>query len=188
MFQSGRPATQLDTTVEREKKKERETMFIHSTSFGSLPWPLPRYLSCESESQSECNEVWPFRDFVHGKVTVGNVCDLFVPPFRFWNQVEWKKKNRGKKNNNDVLCETLSSLSDFRRTRHFQGLKRRESEANLDLLLSSGRLFQLLMGAGRVWPLPTPVTPPTPLPTCVPFVWEWRPVVKKQKKKKKQKN
>ena len=32
-------------------------MFIHSTSFGSLPWPLPRYLSCESESQSQCNEV-----------------------------------------------------------------------------------------------------------------------------------
>ncbi len=47
-----------------------------------------------------------------------------------------------------ILCETLSNLSDFRRTRHFHGLKRRESEANLDLLRSSGRLFQLLMGVG----------------------------------------
>jgi hypothetical protein len=61
-----------------------------------------------------------------------------------------EEEKEREKNNNDVLCETLSSLSDFRRTRHFQGLKRRESEANLDLLLSSGRLFQLLMGAGRV--------------------------------------
>lgn len=77
----------------------------------------------------------------------------------------------------NILCETLSNLSDFRRTRHFHGLNRRESEANLDLLLSSGKLFQLVMGAGSVWPLPMPVTPPTPPPTCVPLLWEWRPIV-----------
>jgi hypothetical protein len=74
------------------------------------------------------------------------VC-LFVIFLSRSNQVEEEEEEKDKQ---DVLCETLSSLSDFRRTRHFQGLKRRESEANLDLLLSSGKLFQLLMGAGSV--------------------------------------
>lgn len=46
--------------------------------------------------------------------------------------------------------ETLSSLSDLRRTRHFHGLKILDKEANLDLLRSSGKLFQLLMGADVV--------------------------------------
>lgn len=52
--------------------------------------------------------------------------------------------------------ETLSSLSDLRRTRHFHGLKRRESEANFDLDRSSGKLFQLLIVApvGVFGPLP----------------------------------
>lgn len=49
------------------------------------------------------------------------------------------------------VLETVSSLSDLRRTRHFHGLKRRVSEANLDLR-SAGRLFQLLIGVDSVAP------------------------------------
>lgn len=62
-------------------------------------------------------------------------------------------------------CETLSSLSDLRRTRHFHGLKRRVKEANLDFRFSNGKLFgQLLSG------VPEPVGPTTPLPPIPPGV------------------
>jgi len=60
------------------------------------------------------------------------------------------------------VLETVSNLSDLRRTRHFHGLKRRVSDANLDLRCA-GKLFQLLIGVDSVVgvpPAPTPLLPP----------------------------
>lgn len=96
----------------------------------------------------------------------------------------------------NLHCETLSSLSDlWRRTRHFHGLNRRDSDANLDLLRSSGArtiplpppltlppLFQLLIEAGPCCCCGSIRPPPTPCD--VPLLCPCRPVHTKTKNNK----